>query len=233
MTWADWLHHFDPVADWIAAVPNKVDWIAVLVAWLALCVSYSVAWHSKKAANALMLHAFLSDYAKPEMFIALQVLRVFWEDNGNLVHELKRLHTNIGEVDESDLSAAQKYVGEYESQIGTARRHVHSFYKRGWRLWKHGYLRRSDLRIIADSDGFELLRNVARPLSMAVNLVVVHEGDIQAFRRAAGKFKWYDELAAVGLPQKRESRLAVFLAYAIGIAIPILAFLYFAFHSSW
>jgi hypothetical protein len=233
MTWADWLHHFDPVADWIAAVPNKVDWIAVLVAWLALCVSYSAAWHSKKAANASMLHAFLSDYANPEMFTALQVLRGFWDDNGTLVHELKRLHTNIGELDESDLSAAQKYVVEYESKIGTARRHVHSFYKRAWRLWKHGYLRAHDLKIIGDTDGFELLRDVARPLSMAVNLVVVQEGNIQAFRRATRRFRWYDELADLVSPQKRESRLLIFLGYAIGVAIPILSFLYFAFHSSW
>src|SRR5689334_4449556 len=126
-TWADWLHYEQQIANWIAAVPNKVDWVAVLVAWLALCVTYSAARDSKKTANASMLHVFLTDYARPEMFTALQVLRVFGEENGNLVHELKRLHANIGEVDESDVSAARKYVVEYESKIGTARRQVHSF----------------------------------------------------------------------------------------------------------
>ena len=232
MTWADWLEYEQQIANWIAAVPNKVDWVALLVAWLALVVSYSVARESKKAANALMLHAFLSDYAKPEMFNALQVLHAFWKDHGNLVHELKRLHTDIGELDESDVSAAQKYVVEHESEIGTARRHVQSFYKRLWRFWKHRNLSASDLKIIADTDGFKLLREVARPLSMAVNLVVDQEGKVQAFRRAAPSFKWYDELADVVSPQKRESRLAIFLAYAIGFAVPILCFLYFALHSS-
>jgi hypothetical protein len=135
------------------------------------------------------------------------------------------------ELNKSDVSAAQKYVAEYESKIGTARRHVHSFYKRAWRLWKHGYLRRSDLEIIADSDGFELLRDVAGPLSLAVNLITVHEGNIQAFQHAARKFKWYDELA--GVAHKRESRFAIFLAYVIGLAIPILWLLYFALHGSW
>ncbi len=233
MTWADWLEYEEQIANWIAAIPNKVDWVVVLVAWLVLCVSYSAAWHSKKAANASMLLGFLSDYSKPEMFTALQVLRTFWEDNGNLVLELKRLHTSTGKLDESDLSSAQKYVVEHESKIGTARRHVHSFYKRAWRLWKHGYLRASDLKIIADTDGFELLRDVARPLSMAVNLVVVQEGNVQAFRRAARSFRWYDELADVASPQQRESRLAIFLAYAIGFAVPILGLVYFALHSSW
>ena len=31
------------------------------------CVSFRAAWDSKKAANASMLHDFLSDYAKPEI----------------------------------------------------------------------------------------------------------------------------------------------------------------------
>ena len=70
-TWADWLHYEQQIANWIAAVPNKVDWVAVLVAELALWVSYSAARNSKKAVDATTLHAFLSDYAKPEMFHAL------------------------------------------------------------------------------------------------------------------------------------------------------------------
>ena len=59
------------IASWIEAAQNTADWVAVLVAELALWVSYSAARNSKKAADATTLHAFLSDYAKPEMFHAL------------------------------------------------------------------------------------------------------------------------------------------------------------------
>ena len=89
-------------------------------------------------------------------------------------------------------------VSEYEPKIATARRHVQSFFKRAWRLWKHGYLRTSDLKIIAHTDGFELLRDVARPLSMAVNLVIVQEGESEYtdappaanFEQAQRKFQY-------------------------------------------
>ena len=65
-----------------------------------------------------MLHDFLSDYAKPEMLTASQVLGAFWEDNGNLVHELKRLHTNLVNSMNRTFQPQRNTLRSMKSKIG-------------------------------------------------------------------------------------------------------------------
>ena len=157
----------------VAAASAFIAGIALIVSIFSLGVSAFAARNSKRAADAAILHGFLTQYASPEMHEALQKLRDFKDEEGPLLKYLQRLHeARPDSLDQHDVATAELYVKQHEpGEVGKARRRVHFHYKRAWRLWRGGYMPKRALQVILESNGADLLLEVARPLSIAVNLI--------------------------------------------------------------
>lgn len=160
----------------------------------ALLASVWAVVQAKKTAHANMVSVFLEEYASQRMHDHLWALGEFRDEKPKVIDPLRRLVTHVDDLNADDVKCADTYavidtVGG-RRVVDPARRHVYNFYKRAWRLHENGYLGKKALSIIADTNGVELLFDVAHPLTRATHLNIVHKDNLQRFRKDLTRFDW-------------------------------------------
>ena len=167
---------------------------AIAVAAIAaLVVSIWSGIQARNTAHANIVSVFLQEYAGEKMYNHLEDLKKFEKENKKLLSELDRLGASTNYQDEKYADVAKKYAEEHEPTLWSARRHVFSFYKRAWRLYRNRYLGKRALGIIADTDGCDLLFRVVQTISPATHLIKVCDGDRQKLQSELSEFDWFKE----------------------------------------
>ena len=131
---------------------------------------------AEKASEAQLLSQFLAEYASEEMRDALRILRDVETNNPKaltLSPEIIQTRRNLSAIADSE-----------------QRRRVHHYFKRAYRLYEHGFLSAKSLELITDANGYRLLFDVVKPLSLAVN---PPDSDIS-------RFDWYDRQREIREP---------------------------------
>ena len=191
--------------DWISSKPAgrarvMVYWVGIAQIVIALAVVGALlasVWavvQARKTAHANMVSVFLEEYASQRMHDDLWALGEFRDEKPDVIDPLRRLVTHVDDLNADDVKCAHTYavkdtVGG-RRDVDPARRHVYNFYKRAWRLHENGYLGKKALSIIADTNGVELLFDVAHPLTRATHLNIFHKDNLQRFRDDLARFDW-------------------------------------------
>ena len=129
--------------------------IIAFASWRAAAASRQSAEAAKKSSEAQLLSQFLNEYASEEMREALRWLRdveVKKPEVLSLSPEIIQTRPTLWQIADSE-----------------QRRRVHYYFKRAYRLHEHGFLSVRSLELIIDSNGYRLLFDVVKPLSLAVN----------------------------------------------------------------
>ena len=191
---------------WAGFLQAMVDWINVdtglfIIAFAALIVSIVsvrasvvAVREAKNTAQANIVSGFLEMYASKEMGQHLKKLKKFEDENSELLEKLTRITDNINNVDNDYLADSRLYETEKEGEFGPARRYVSIYYRRAWPLHCNDYLDEKVLGIIAETDGIDLLFRVVWPISLAHNLVEIHNGNLIEFLSKRPKIDWFDDL---------------------------------------
>lgn len=174
-----------------------VEWIALLIAGLAVVVSIYAIYMARRTAHANIISIFLREYASQEMYEALVALRNFEDDDGTLLLYLENLATNPKDCDQEEVGVAQRYIDDWGDKIELHRRHVISFYDRAWKLYENGYLSKKAFLIIGRTSGNKLLFRIVRPLNCATHLINVCKGDPEEYRNNPPRLEWLDEFSKV------------------------------------
>ncbi len=128
--------------------------------------------------EAQLVAKFLEEYASSEMDEALRALRQFLDKRGGA-------------------EGVMQFVGEGRTLYPTtnaARRTVHYYFKKAYRLYEHGLLSKEALRLVVGVNGYDLLYEVVRPLSESV----APPGSDPT------RGEWFDRLRKVCPPQEND-----------------------------
>lgn len=156
---------------------------AVVIAFVAVGVSLWTAVIANKTAQASLVSTFLERYGSNGMHHHLATLGDFGQNEGkSILHDLAPLAENPDHVDDEVVNHARGYHDAPGIDHEPARRDVNNFYKRAWLLHENGYLTAKALRIIARTQGYNLLFAVVRPLTFATQLIEIRGGNTELFR---------------------------------------------------
>ena len=151
-----------------------VTMIIAIASWRSANASRRSAQAAAKTVEAQLLSQFLEEYASEEMRRALDALRQFEKNNpDSLPPEVIQTRPGLVKLADSD-----------------HRRKLHYYFKRAYILYERGLLSRQSLEIITDANGYRLLFDVVKPLSLAVN---PPGSDLS-------RFDWFDKLREIRKP---------------------------------
>ena len=188
---------------WSYSVEHPVIIIALLalgVSVLSVLVGAWSVWQAKKTSHANIISVFFEEYASRDMLDALDTLRDFGNNNKPLIECFSRFRNFENRnliVTAADLIDANMYLQQHGAKIEPVRRKVTHFYRRAWRLYKSRYLNKQSVRIIGQTPGFDILKDVAIPLTYPTQLIRICKGDKQKFLSELKNFSWVDEFEKV------------------------------------
>lgn len=163
---------------------------------LTLGILVATAWAAKvqkNAAVANLLTTFLQQYSTKQMDDDLKRLRAFYDDSAtrNILYSLSALTSDPCIMNRQAEDAARYYMNHHEQELGEARRNVDFYFERAYRLHQRGYLPKWEFLLIANTSAKQLLLDVVRPLSLAVSLIKLHDGNWDTYRSALTGYEWY------------------------------------------
>lgn len=157
-----------PFKDWVLVIGALGAFGAALAAWRGVAAT-------RRSADAQLAKAFLDQYASPEWATHIRTLRQFASDNN--VDAIDFMH-------EGDRQVQMGLAVNEGSAEDNSRRVVHWFYRNAWHLYCESLLSKKAMRVIVQTNAYEVFHDIAAPLSYNVDHML-HKKE---------RWKWLHEL---------------------------------------
>ena len=165
----------ETILDWLTAFKDWAPGIAALGAFAAALAAWRGVAATKRAADAQLAKAFLDQYASQEWAMRIRTLARFAEGYPDGVIEFSRGR---------DRQSVQGPTVDAGSPEDHARREVHWFYRNAWHLYRQGLLSKKAMRVITQTNAYEVFHDIAAPLSYNADHLLHKEE----------RWKWLHEL---------------------------------------
>jgi hypothetical protein len=142
------------------------------------------------------LLGFLNDYSSKEMRDSFDAITKFSAENPELIEQLRTIYfccNRAKPLEEQHIETARGYVTKFEGFVGMHRSRIAWFFNKAWRLEKHGFINRRTLATICGLDGARIFIESVCPMTLAIRLAKIHQGDAKKFLRNPS-VKWYTEM---------------------------------------